>query len=522
MAMDPLSAESRPLQLKDWIAFLAMTFGMFMAILDIQIVSSSLSEIQAGVSASADEIVWVQSSYLIAEVIMIPLSGFLSRVLSTRILFTLSCLGFTLASFMCALSENLDSLIFFRACQGFIGGAMIPTVFATSFIIFPPEKRSAVIILTSLVATMAPTLGPTIGGYLTNILSWHWLFLINVLPGIIVSSLVWFFVDFDKPDYRLLKGFDFLGLFLMALFLGSLEYILEEGPRHQWFEDSTIVFFFYTMLIAGGGFFTRVLLYYNPIVDIRAYKDANFALGSLFSFILGVGLYGLVYLLPFYLAVVRGFNALQIGMMLFVTGMFQFISGPIVGVLSKKFDLRILLTIGFIMFAINAYLCSFITADFGFKELFIPQALRGMSLMLCFIPINILSLGTLPKDKIKNASGLYNTSRNLGGAIGLALINTIIIERLAHHKARLRDHLVEGKPQVEEFIAGVQDRLSVILPSDPQIAATKRLYDLMTQQAYVLTLGDTFYLISLLFLGALFFIPFIKKPVLDSLPPETH
>jgi DHA2 family multidrug resistance protein len=522
MASLSLPADSRPLTSKDWIAFSAMTFGMFMAILDIQIVSSSLSEIQAGVSASADEIVWVQSSYLIAEVIMIPFSGFLSRVFSTRVLFAVSCFGFTIASFMCALSESLNSLIFFRACQGFIGGAMIPTVFATSFIIFPPEKRSTVIVLTSLVATMAPTLGPTVGGYLTDTLSWHWLFLINIFPGIMVTTVVWFLVDFDKPDYSLLKGFDFAGLFFMALFLGSLEYILEEGPRNQWFEDSSITFFFYMTLLGGIGFFMRILLYYNPIVDIRAFKDANFAFGTLFSFALGIGLYGLVYLLPLYLAIVRGFDALQIGLMLFVTGMFQFMAGPIVGLLSKKIDLRILLSAGFFMFATNSYLCSFITADFGFRELFIPQALRGVSLMLCFIPINILALGTLPKEKVKNASGLYNTARNLGGAIGLALINTVIIHRLAHHKTRLRDHIVAGKPQVDEMITALQSHIDTVLPGDAQLAATQKIYNLMVQQAYVLTFADTFYLIALLFFGLLVFVPFIKKPVMEDQSIETH
>ena len=174
------------------------------------------------------------------------------------------------------------------------------------------------------------------------------------------------------------------------------------------------------------------------------------------------------------------------------------------------------------MFATNSYLCSFITADFGFKELFIPQALRGVSLMLCFIPINILALGTLPKEKVKNASGLYNTARNLGGAIGLALINTVIIHRLAHHKTRLRDHIVAGKPQVDEMITALQSHIDTVLPGDAQLAATQKIYNLMVQQAYVLTFADTFYLIALLFFGLLVFVPFIKKPVMEDQSIETH
>ena len=222
------------------VAFLAMVFGMFMAILDIQIVSASLAEIQAGLSASADEIAWVQTSYLIAEVVMIPLSGFLSRLLSTRILFTISAAGFTLASMLCATATSIEQMILYRALQGFIGGGMIPSVFAVAFTLFPASKRGVVSPLIALVATLAPTIGPTVGGYLSNTFSWHWLFLINVGPGILVSIAVFFLVDFDRPDYGLLKRFDFLGLAAMAVFLGSLEYVLEEGPRYDWFDDATI------------------------------------------------------------------------------------------------------------------------------------------------------------------------------------------------------------------------------------------------------------------------------------------
>ena len=192
-------------------AFLFMVFGMFMAILDIQIVSSSLAEIQAGISASADEISWVQTSYLIAEVVMIPLSGMLSRILSTRILFTVSAIGFTAMSFMCAMSGSINEMIVWRALQGFVGGAMIPTVFAVTFTVFPADKRVIITPVIGLIATLAPTIGPTVGGYLTELFSWHWLFLINVIPGIAVAIGAWLLIDFDKPDFKLAKTFDWRG-----------------------------------------------------------------------------------------------------------------------------------------------------------------------------------------------------------------------------------------------------------------------------------------------------------------------
>jgi len=219
------------------IAFLAMVFGMFMAILDIQIVSASLAEIQAGLSASSDEIPWVQTAYLIAEVVMIPLSGFLSRMLSTRVLFTIAAAGFTAASALAATATNIDQMIVYRAVQGFIGGGMIPSVFAAAFTIFPPSKRAIVSPMIGLVATLAPTIGPTVGGYISHALSWHWLFLINVVPGILVTAATWSLIDFDKPNLGLFSKFDWWGLAGMAAFQGCMEYVQEEGLNNDWLQD---------------------------------------------------------------------------------------------------------------------------------------------------------------------------------------------------------------------------------------------------------------------------------------------
>ena len=218
------------------IAFLAMCFGMFMAFLDIQVVSASLTEIQAGLAASADEISWVQTSYLIAEVVAIPLSGFLSRALGTRWMFAGSAAGFTFASLMCGLSTSMSQMIVWRAIQGFIGGGMIPTVFASAYTVFPRSRMPIIVPMIGLIATLAPTIGPTVGGYLTDALSWHWLFFINILPGIGVVGATAALIDFDKPNLKLFEQFDWWGLIFMATFLGSLEYVLEEGPQYQWLQ----------------------------------------------------------------------------------------------------------------------------------------------------------------------------------------------------------------------------------------------------------------------------------------------
>src|SRR5216683_2222479 len=216
-----LPGDSERIDPRRLVAFLAMSFGMFMSLLDIQIVSASLAEIQAGLAASRDEISWVQTAYLIAEVVAIPLSGFLSRALGTRMMFAISAAGFTAASLMCGFTSSMNEMIFWRAIQGFIGGGMIPTVFASAYIVFPRSKFAVVTPLIGLVATLAPTIGPTVGGYLTDQLSWRWLFFINVVPGIGVTLAALTLIDFDQPHWGLFKNFDWLGLLSMAGFLGA-------------------------------------------------------------------------------------------------------------------------------------------------------------------------------------------------------------------------------------------------------------------------------------------------------------
>src|SRR5208282_2607564 len=287
-------------------------------------------------SASQDEITWVQTSYLIAEVIMIPLSGFLSRAFSTRTVFVASAAGFTLMSFMCSRASSLDEMIVWRAAQGFIGGGMIPTVFSSAYTIFPRSKMNLIAPIIGLVATLAPTIGPTAGGYLTDLFSWHWLFLVNIIPGIIVSVATWFLIDFDKPDLKLLKNFDWTGLMAMAAFLGALEYALEEGPSKDWLESGPVTT---ALVISGLGaivFFWRAFTARQPIVDLTAFADRNFWTGTALAFVLGIGLYGLTYIYPVYLAAVRGYSALMIGETMAITGVCMFIMAPISGRLMGK------------------------------------------------------------------------------------------------------------------------------------------------------------------------------------------
>jgi len=490
-------------------AFLAMCFGMFMAFLDIQIVSSSLNEIQAGLSASADEIPWVQTAYLIAEVVAIPLSGFLSRALGTRILFTISAAGFTLASIMCGTSSSINSMILWRALQGFIGGGMVPTVFATAYLLFQGPRQQMVAPVVGLIATLAPTIGPTVGGYLTDAMSWHWLFFINVVPGIVVSTLALLLIDFDEPDFALLDHFDWWGLISMAGFLGSLEYVLEEGPRYDWFDDDTIALFAVVSAVSAVLFFARVLTARVPIVDLRAFANRNFAVGSLFSFVLGIGLYGLTYLYPVYLGEIRGYNALMIGETLFVSGLVMFITAPIAGQLAQRFDPRYVLIAGFLFFAIGTWQMTFVTHDWDFNELLWPQIFRGIGLMLAIVPVTNTELGTLPPERVKNASGLFNLMRNLGGAIGLAAINTILNKRMDLHLDRLHEAVNWASVPANEMLARLASRFS---GSDAQTMALKEMMRLVRRQAAVMSFADVFLIMTALFVTLAAFGIFMTRP----------
>jgi MFS transporter, DHA2 family, multidrug resistance protein len=494
----PASAAADAIPPRRLFAFLAMCFGMFMAFLDIQIVSSSLAEIQAGLSASADEIPWVQTSYLVAEVIAIPLSGFLSRALGTRILFATSAAGFTLASIMCGMSSSIDSMIVWRAIQGFIGGGMVPTVFASAYLIFQGPRQKYIAPVVGLIATLAPTVGPTVGGYLTDAFSWHWLFFINVVPGIIVTFATILLVDFDQPDFGLLKNFDWCGLLSMAGFLGALEYVLEDGPRYEWFDDDTIFLVAIVSAVSAVIFFARVLTARAPIVDLRAFVNRNFAVGSLFSFVLGIGLYGLTYLYPVYLAQVRGYDALMIGETLFVSGLVMFLTAPIAGKLVERFDPRFVLIAGFVAFAIGTWQMIYVTSDWDFWELLWPQIFRGVGLMFAIIPVTNTALGTLPIERVKNASGLFNLMRNLGGAIGLAAINTWFNDRMDLHLQRLHEEVNTASIPATETLNNLAARFQ---GSNAKSQAFQELFNMVRLQAEVMSYADVFLLLTIIFLA---------------------
>jgi DHA2 family multidrug resistance protein len=503
-------ADEKTVSPQQWIGFFAMLFGMFLALLDIQIVASSLEQIQAGLSATRDEITWVQTAYLIAEVVIIPLSGWLARALSMRYLFVLSCGGFTLMSLLCSLAWNLPSMVVFRALQGFFGGAMIPSVFAVTYTLFPRRLQPTMVIVVAMVVTVAPTAGPVLGGYLTEAASWKALFLINLVPGILATVITGLFLRVDEPDWALLKQIDFRGILYIVVFLGSLEFVLEEGVREEWFESSEIVFLSLVAAASGIAMFYRELTIEHPIVDLWAFRNRNFAIGCLFSFILGIGLYSIIFLMPTYLTTVKGLNSQQVGQYIMVTGLFQFASAFIAGRVAKKLGPRLTLALGLFGFGLGTLINGNLTHEAGYWEFFWPQALRGFCLIFCFLPINYLTFGTLPPEEVKNASGLYNLMRNLGGAIGLAIANTLMIRLNKEHYAILREAVKTGSTTTQALLGSLQERFSDASIPDSDLAALKQVYALVRREAEVLTINTMFNILALIFFLSLLLIPWIR------------
>jgi DHA2 family multidrug resistance protein len=519
----PINPADLPMRTKAF-AFGLMCLGFFMATLDIQIVASSLRDIGGGLSASQDELSWVQTSYLIAEIIVIPMSGWLTRVFSTRWVFAFSAFGFTVTSMLCGMAWDINSMIIFRGLQGALGAAMIPTVFTSAFVLFPPKQRLIASTMVSALATLAPTIGPVIGGWITAEWSWHWLFYLNLVPGVAVTVLAPRFIDFDRADVSLLTKGDYLGITLMSGFLGCLEYVLEEGPRKNWFGDDVIVACTWICAICGFLFLVHAFTAKEPIVDMKALAVRNFAIGSLLSFVTGIGIFVSVYLTPSFLARVRGFDSLQIGAALLSVGCFQVLGLFAYTWLARFVNMRWLLLFGLTLFGLGCYCYVPLTNDWGWEQLLLPQALRGFGQQFSIAPIVTMALGALPPSRLRSASGLFNLMRNLGGAIGIAVASTMLNDRFNLHYERLAEHTTDGRPAIETFLRAQSAHLAAVAGDTLNAASAglSALQALLTREALVLTFSDTFLVLTSCFIVALVTALFAGPFGNNAPPPDAH
>ena len=400
-----------------------------MAVLDVQVVATSLPTIQNALQIDESAMSWIQTSYLIAEVVAIPLTGVLTRVLTMRWLFVIAVSFFTVASFGCAQSTGFAALISWRVLQGFSGGTLIPAVFAAVFLLFPPRRQALATTLAGMLAVLAPTLGPVVGGWITDVYEWNWLFLINIGPGIAAAIAAGVLLPRQATAFAHLRSIDLVSLASLAIGLSALEIALSRAPQNGWLSPF-ILALLAVSLACGSLFIARTRRAASPIVDLTLFSNRCFAVGCVLSFILGAGLFGTIYLMPVFLGLVRGHGALEVGETILVTGVVQLITAPLAVFLETRVDSRVLCVAAFLVFGLGLGLSAFQTIDTDFAGMFLPQTVRGLAIMLCLLAPTNLALSRLAPSLVADGSGLFNLMRNLGGAVGLAAIDSLIYGRV--------------------------------------------------------------------------------------------
>ncbi len=511
--MTTVTADRDRVSLKTWIGVFGTVLGAFMAVLDIQITNSSLKDIQAALGATLEEGSWISTSYLVAEIIVIPLTGWLSQVFSVRRYLFVNATLFIFFSIACAFAWDLPSMIVARACQGFTGGVLIPMAFTVLLTTLPPSKQSIGMALFAITATFAPSIGPTFGGWLTENFSWHYVFYINIVPGLLLLAAVWYAIDSKPMQLNLLKQGDWGGIIAMAIGLGSLQVVLEEGSRKDWLSSDLILRLSILAAIFLTIFFTIELTRKKPFINLRLLKQRNFGLASIVNVSLGLGLYGSVYILPLYLGQIQGYNAMQIGEVLMWVGFPQLLIIPFVPRLMQRLDVRLIIGVGVSLFAVSCFMNSHLTNYSGIDQLRWSQLVRAMGQPLIMVPLSTVATAGLPPAQAGSASGLFNMMRNLGGSIGIAAVATLLTQREQFHSNRLGE-------SVSQYNSATQDAMNqatqyfVSRGSDLSTAQSQAIASIANrvhQQAYIQAFNDCFYFIGFALLISGIAVLFFKK-----------
>jgi DHA2 family multidrug resistance protein len=505
----------KPVSIKTWVAVIGATLGAFMAVLNIQIVNASLANIQGAIGAGIDDGGWISTSYLIAEIVVIPLSGWLAQVFSVRIYLLTNAFLFLVFSAACAFAQDLPQMIALRAVQGFTGGVLIPMAFTLIITLLPKNKQPIGLALFAISATFAPAIGPTIGGYLTENWGWEYIFYVNVVPGAIMIAMLYFSLEAKPMKLSLLREGDWAGIITMAIGLSALQTVLEEGNKDDWFGSPFIVRLAVIATIALTLFIAIELSTNKPLLNLRILFRRNFGFGVLANFLLGIALYGSVYILPVYLARIQGYNSEQIGMVLAWTGLPQLVLIPLVPRLMKRFDPRIVIGIGFALFAGSNFMNIFMTNDYAADQLFWPNVVRAIGQALCFAPLSAVATAGVEHENAGSASALFNMMRNLGGAIGIAALQTLLTKREQYHS----NVLMQSVSLFEQATRTRLDQLTQYFMNHgviDRVDAARRAYvaigHIVQKQAFILAFSDTFYLIGVALIVALLASLMLQKP----------
>ncbi|MDL2407180.1 MDR family MFS transporter [Rhizobium calliandrae] len=501
--------------LRMWTAVIGSTLGAFMAVLNIQIVNASLADIQGAIGAGTDDGGWISTSYLIAEIVVIPLTGWLARVFSVRTYLLVNAILFLIFSVACAFAANLQQMIILRAIQGFSGGVLIPMAFTIIITLLPKAKQPIGLALFALSATFAPAIGPTIGGYLTENWGWEYIFYVNLVPGVVMVGMLWASLDRAPMNLGLLAKGDWPGIITMAIGLASLQTVLEEGNKDDWFGSPFITRLSIIAAVSLTLFLIIELRAAHPLLNLRLLARRNFGFGIVANFLLGIALYGSVFILPIYLTRIQGYNSEQIGMVLAWTGIPQLLLIPLVPRLMKRIDLRVMIMGGFALFAASNFMNIYMTADYASDQLFWPNIVRAIGQALVFTPLSAIATSGIEKENAGSASSLFNMMRNLGGAVGIAMLQTFAQKREQFHSNILTDSVSVFGEATRIRIAQLTTYFMNHGVSDMATAKHKAIVAValrLRQQANIMAYSDTFYLLGVALVAALIASLLLKKP----------
>jgi len=510
-----MDTQASAVPVKVWLAVIGANLGAFMAILNIQIVNASLADIQGAIGAGIDDGGWISTAYLVAEIVVIPLTGWLARVFSVRRYLLANAALFLVLSAACALAQNLGQMIVLRAVQGFTGGVLIPMAFTLIITLLPAAKQPIGLALFAISATFAPAIGPTIGGYLTENWGWEYIFYVNLVPGTVMLVLLWLSLEKQPMQLGLLHQGDWAGIATMAIGLSALQTVLEEGNKDDWFGSPFIVKLSIVAAVALALFVWIELRSSHPLLNLKLLLRRNFGFSTVAAFLLGVALYGSVFILPVYLSRIQGYNAEQIGMVLAWTGLPQLVLIPLVPRLMKKVDARLVIAAGLALFAASNFMNIFMTADTAADQLLWPNVVRAIGQALVLTPLAAVAAAGIEAENAGSASALFNMMRNLGGAIGIAGLQTFLTKREQFHSNILNQ-------SVSIFDEATHARMNQLVQyflqhgvTDTATATNKALMAIggrLHQQAFTMAFADTFYLLGAALVVALLASLLLKKP----------
>jgi DHA2 family multidrug resistance protein len=500
--------------LKTWIAVGGSLIGAFLAVLNIQVTNSSLPDIEGGIGTGGVNGAWISTAYLIGEIIVIPMTDFFSQVFSLRRYLIVSTTLFLAFSVACGRATSLPEMIALRGLQGFFGGVMIPLAFTIIITMLPPSKRPLGFAGFAITATFAPAIGPTIGGWLTDTYGWPTVFYMNLIPGAVMLSALIYALPSSQPQYGLLRKGDWLGIVLMAIGLAALQTVLDDGNVYDWFGSPFIVQLSVVSAVTLSAFIIVQLIRKNPLIQLRLLLRRNFGFGTLSNFLLGFALYGSAYLLPQYLAVSQGFDAQQSGEVMAWTGLPQLLLIPFVPRLMRRFDSRHIVIIGLIVFAASCFLNLNLDMNYAAPQLFWPDVIRALGQALVMTPLTAIAMVDIAPNESGSASGLFNMLRNLGGAVGTAMVQTFFTKREQYHSFIINSHVSLLQPATQERLAELQEFFIAHGVPDPN-AATSRAVNVIggtiKAQATLMAYADCFGLLGLMLIGGAFSIIMLKK-----------